>query len=523
MKALQRILVAGAVLSGFLPLAGAQIEGPTPLAWRWVPASVDSSPDGAPLVVNDTVYVAASGRIYALNVQDGNEKWKFPLDGAKGNFRVQPIIAGNTLIDVTDGGYFYAADATNGTSKWMYQLRNLAALGQPVAIGKLLLYKQGDDTLNALDLDTGNPAWEKPLPIDTGFDGPLMVHGDDVIFADNNNQMYSVNAASEKVNWVRKFGFLPPNLEPQLVGDIIYMYSGQYLVAVNAIRGTGRWQVSLGQNMEFGPAIGPDGMACVSDDGKLYFFDLNGKRALREVVDLGSGPAAQPAAVGDKYLIPTINGALNLIDPKTGQIIWSYAVKPMVGVAQKDTAAPVDTGLGTVDNRILTIPAAGPAILDGTTLLVMCQDASILGFDSKLGVDLTPPDVDMIFPPPGAQTPGSPPLDLIFKVSDEATGVNVSTLKIDCDGKPMTFTVGRDGVAVVHISFDGPNKPLTDGRRVFTVTASDWMGNRTKKSYSLSIDNQLPPLGTPPGLRPPTGGGKRPGGGGGKGGGGSIG
>ncbi len=503
MKALHRIFAIGAVLSGFIPLAGAQIEGPTPLAWRWVPASVDYSPDQAPLVVDGSVYVAAAQRIYSLDAKNGNEKWKFPLDGAKGTFRVQPILAGKTLVDVTDAGYFYAADVATGASKWMYQLRNMAALGQPVSIGKLIVYKRGDDTLNALDVETGLPAWSKPLPVETGFDGPMLVHGDDVIFADNNNQMYSVNAASEKVNWVRKFGFLPPSLVPQLLGDNIYMYSGQYLVAVSAIRGTGRWQVSLGQNMEYGPAIGPDGMACVTDDGKLYFFDLNGRRALREVVDLGSGPAAQPSAVGDKYMVPTMNGALNLVDPKTGKIVWSYAVKPIGGVAQKKEAAPVDTGFGTVDNRILTIPAAGAPILSGNTLIVMCDDASILGFDNKLGVDLTPPNVDMIFPPPGAQTPGSPPLDLVFTVSDEATGVNVSTLKIDCDGAPMTFTVGRDGVAVVHISFDGPNKPLADGRRIFTVTVADWMGNVTKKSYALNIDNQLPPLNAPAGLTAP--------------------
>jgi outer membrane protein assembly factor BamB len=521
MKALHRILSLGAALAGFIPLAGAQIEGPTPLAWRWVPSSVDYSPDGSPLVVDNSIYVAAAQRIYSLDATTGNEKWKFPLDGAKGTFRNQPILSGKTLVDVTDAGYFYAANIADGTSKWMYQLRNLAALGQPVSIGKLIVFKQGDETLNALDADTGQPAWTKPLPIDTGFDGPLIVHGDDIIFADNNNQMYSVNAASEKINWVRKFGFLPPDLVPQLQGDNIYLYSGQYLVAINAVRGTGRWQVNLDQNMEYGPAIGPDGMACVSEDGHLYFFDLNGRRALREVVDLGSGPAAQPAAVGDKYLVPTMNGALNLIDPKTGQILWSYAVHPIGGgTAQKKEAAPVDTGYGTVDNRLLTIPAAGPAVLAGNTMLVMCDDASILGFDNKLGVDLTPPDVDMLFPPPGAQTPGNPPLDLVFKVSDEATGVNVSTLKIDVDGTPLTATVGRDGIAIVHISFDGPNKPLADGRRVFHITVSDWMGNVAKKSYALSIDNQLPPLNKPAGLQqqPAKRGNKNKGGGGGGGG-----
>ncbi|MEA2553187.1 MAG: hypothetical protein QOJ65_1363 [Fimbriimonadaceae bacterium] len=507
MNVLHRIIALVALGSGLASIACAQFDGPTPLAWRWVPSGVDEAPDGSPLVIDKTVYLASGPRIYALDVATGNEKWKFPAEGAKGMFFAQPVVSGNTLVNFTDAGWFYAADVATGKQKWTYELRSgKAAVGQPVAVGKLIVYKQGSE-LMALDAETGQPAWEKTMPVETGFNGPLLVHDTDVIFANNNNELYSVNAVSQKINWQRKFGLLPPNLVPMLRGDFIYLYSGQYIVAINAIRGTGKWQVNLGQNMEFGPAVSADGMMCVTDEGKLYFFDLNGKRALREVVDLGSGPVAQPSALGTKYLIPTNNGALNLVDPKTGAVVWSYVVRPIGGGApQVKGAGPVDTGFGIVDNRVLTVPAVGAPVLSGTTALIMCEDTSVLAFDAKSGVDLTPPDVDMLWPNPGAQTPGNPPLDIVFKVNDEATGVNISTLKIDVDGTPLKYTIGRDGVAVVHITYDGDNKPLADGRRVFNITVTDWIGNVAKKSYGLAIDNSLPPLGTPANLQQGKGG-----------------
>jgi outer membrane protein assembly factor BamB len=521
-----KILALGAVAIGMSAIALAQFDGPTPLAWRWSPPSVEYSPDGAPTVVNGTVYVAAKGRIFALDASTGNEKWKFPLEPANGTFRVQPTLAAGTIVDVTDGGKFYAANSANGSPKWTYQVKPDVPVGQPVAVGNLILFKQSNNVLNALSVDTGQPAWPKPLAIDGGINGPLLVHDNDVIFADNNNQMYSVSAVTQKVNWKRQFGYLPPGLVPTMYGDNVYLYSGQYLVCLNAIRGAAKWQVNLGQNMEFGPAVGADGMMCVTEDGNLFFFDLAGHRTLREVVNIGSGPAAQPSALGSKYMVPTNNGALNLIDPKTGKTLWVYAVRPIGGFASKQGEGPVFNGRDIIDPRILTIPAAGAAVLNSSTMLIMCNDASLLAFDAKTGVDLTPPDADLLFPKPGAQISGTPPLDIILKVNDEATGVNLNTLKIDVDGTPLKFFVGRDGVVLIHLSVNGPNMGLLDGRRVLNVSLSDWMGNQTKKTFSLMIDNSLPALSTPPGLKGPgkTGRGKGTGvGGGGGGGGGDIG
>ena len=68
-----RLFVAGAAFLALSSGSWAQVDGPTPLAWRWAaPTSV--APSGAPTIVGETVYVAVGSRIYAMDRETGNQK-----------------------------------------------------------------------------------------------------------------------------------------------------------------------------------------------------------------------------------------------------------------------------------------------------------------------------------------------------------------------------------------------------------------------------------------------------------------
>jgi hypothetical protein len=321
--------------------------------------------------------------------------------------------------------------------------------------------------------------------------------------------MLSVSSLTSKIIWTTKFAAIDVDAMPIIQGDTAYINSGNFLVAVNAVTGRGRWQTDLGEPIAFGPAVGPNGVLVVTRDGKGLIYNLNGRRTLKDPVDVGSAPVTVPTAVGEMYLVPTANGAINLVEPKEGKVIWSFVIRPLVPPTGGNTKV---IEAQVVDTRLLSVQAAGPAVVAGNTILVLAQDGSLLAFDPETGVDLTPPEAFMVWPMPGSQVSGQPPLELVFKVDDEATGVKIDTLKIDIDGNPVEFTVGRDLVAVVRFSHSGPNKPLMDGRKVINLSVEDWMGNVQKKSYSLSIDNMLPPL-QRPGAAPakptqPSGGGR---------------
>lgn len=560
-----RCLALGATALGISVLAAAQFTGPAPLAWRWAhPTSV--SPLGSPLLVGDSVYVAVGNRMFALDNKTGNQKWRFPLvEGIPGNFRSGAVIHGGTVIAAADNKYVYGVDAATGASKWQW-ISNVPIVGQPVLVGASVVVQLSDNSLMALRSDNGQPEWKDPegnatpYRIFSGLQGDLASHGSSLLYLTQAGELVSMSVTTRRQNWVAKFNSATPNAAPIIFGDVAYVNSGTWLIAVNAISGGGRWQQNLGEMLAFSPAVSSEGVFTVTADGRAYLFDTaTGRPKWRSPLNLGSVLAVRPSAVDKMFVAPLYNGAITLVNPviadpvkqNSGQIVWSYLVRPLNrtagsggagGGGGEETRGGGGAGLGGLaggasggggagggggqsNANPIAIPASGPAVLAGKTLLVLIQDGSLMAFDKDFGVDRTAPSIEMVWPTPGSQVCGQP-LDLIFKIDDESSGVSKDTVKVEIDGKPYEFEYGLDGFAIVKISSLSKNQRLMDGRRSIKVSAGDWMGNSISHDFGLSVDNTLPPLVRPGAAntgaagRPPGGG--RPGGGlsgGGRGGG----
>ena len=193
-------------------------------------------------------------------------------------------------------------------------------------------------------------------------------------------------------------------------------------------------------------------------------------------VKLGSFAAVRPSVAGTKFVIPTTNGAINLLDPTTGDLVWSYVVRP-VGDLFESTGASNPSGGGSgrpgggrpggglgggananQGRKITTLQASGPAVLSGQTLIVPASDGSLLAFDKDLGVDVTPPEAKQVWPTQGEVVSGLPPLQLIFRIEDEAAGIAESTIKVEIDGKEAGYTYSRDGYLTVRVLEPGERR-----------------------------------------------------------------
>lgn len=547
----------------------AQFDGPAPLAWRWVPNVARAAAIGAPLVNNGMVYMSAGGRIFALDKETGNKRWQFPpLDPIEGTFKTSPILAGNVLVAPGDNKQIYGIDPNTGDSKWNY-LAPASLIGQPVLVGKFVVFAMSDNSLMALNPDTGEAAWAVPYRIFNGIVGSLGASGSDVLLFTGRQELQALNVTTQKTDWKRQLEQVPPNATPVVSNGAIYINSGSYLVSITSATGIPRWQIRLPFVPEFSPTVSASSVLVVSNEGYAQAFDFDHKPLTKKPIDLESSPMVQPSATGDIFVIPTTNGAINLLDPKKGDLLWSYLVKPLPEALSAANQRQGGNGFGAPpggggvgrgggqgggqgnrgrngqnnQNDIPTfVQASGPAVVSGKTLLIPARDGSLLAFDPDLGVDLTPPDVKMLFPNPGDQVSGLPPLIFQFKVEDEASGIRKDSLKIQVDGKDLAYELEKNGTITVRFSTADQkmstkpvNKPLSDGRKVIEITVSDWMNNKTIKSFSLTIDNTLRPVLLPgqqdpnqrnPGFPggPPGGGGKGGrGGGGGAGGGGGFG
>lgn len=533
--------LAAAALAMAVP-AAAQFDGPAPLAWRYSqPTRVAAS--GSPLVVNGRVYIALGGRIAAVDQETGNRRWQFPqLDPIEGSFRVAPVAAAGVIVAVGDNKIVYGVDPATGNNLWSLTLPT-GTRGNPAVIsGKFVALGLQDNSIQIIDASTGQFFLPVPYKVEAGIDGNLGSWNDDLLYFNNRRQLVSLNISSLKPNWAVTFTQLPPGVRPVVYSDTIYVPSGPFVTGVSASGGRTLFNLNTGLALQYPPAVSAAGIFVVGATSAggigavAKAWSLDRAPLTTELVSLNSQPAVAPSALDGLFIAPTTNGALNLFDPVAGRIIWSYVIRPLPDATFNNANDGGPSGPGGFggpggiggggragaggnqqnqgQDRPVSVSASGAAVLAGKTLMVPAADGTLLAFDKELGVDLTAPRVSLLFPTPGTQVSGQPPLTLVFKIEDEASGYNLSTLDITLDGKRLEYTVARDANIVIQFTQTGPNRPLNDGRREIVVKIKDWLGNAAEQRFGLRIDNTLRPLQLPGTVDPNNPAGGRPGGGG---------
>jgi outer membrane protein assembly factor BamB len=547
MSFMKRAFVGLAALAA-IGTATADFDGPAPIAWRWADR-ITARPSGSPTIVGDHVFAAVGSRMYCLERESGNQVWRFPAgEPLQANFTAGAAVAGDLMIAAADDKSIYAVNTKTGEMAWQYIAPD-GVFSRPVVVGTAVVFGLASNQILALGLQTGQPIWDAPYAPTGGIYDSMTSWNNSVIFLTSDGMLTALDVTTKRPAWrPRQFTSVSPLAGITVYGDNIFVSSGVYLTSLTASTGRVRFETIVPGTLRFNPAVGPEGIVVVTEDGRMHSFTNLGRPAFRTGIDLGSAAAAGPAFTGDVVAIPTSNGSLNLLDPFSGQVLWNFTVPPMV----KGMKVTVTTGGGggagggaglggaggsggqgtTSEMEIRYVTAAGPAVSVGDTLVLLAEDGSILAFDKGLGVDLTPPDVSMVWPNPGDQVSGRAPMELIFLVTDVGSGVrfegdnaNYEGLKVTVNGNPYIHEVDREGrVRVKILTSAGPNFPLADGRARITVAVADWMGNSRAQNFVLTIDNTLPALGSP---RLPetgtTGGGPGAGGSGGRGGGGSRG
>ena len=96
--------------------------------------------------------------------------------------------------------------------------------------------------------------------------------------------------------------------------------------------------------------------------------------------------------------------------------------------------------------EIKYVSAAAAARSSKATLSSYCRkDGSVSAFDKNLGVDLTPPSVKMAWPNAGDQVSGRAPMELIFLVNDDGSGINYDSLEFGINGQDYIPTIDKEG------------------------------------------------------------------------------
>lgn len=520
-----RLILRALPAIGVLALTGsalADITGPTPLAWRWA-ESAKLSPSGTPQFYGENVIVAVGGRIYSLNKETGNLNWRYPSGEAiAGTFDKGCSLQGDVILAAGDDKSLYAVDAKTGDLKWQH-LASEPITSNVVVTGQNIAYVSNKQTINIVDLATGAPVGN-PIKEQSLIHDDITAFGDQLIYTTQRGRLVSFDTSSNREKWFQQVNSLKPSGNFTIFGDRIYVNSSTYLVCLRASSGSRVWQENVGRDLLGKPAANESGIASLTSRGELFFFNTNGKLMFGKPTPVGV-PVSSPVFLGSMVSVSTANGAINLIDPKSATVVWSYVIAPISTNSGASNAAAPSSGGGSATaggdgggglgiggpgaggpggaqnqntvERDYTLVAGNPA-QSGNSLFVLTRDASLLMFDKELGVDLTPPSCKMLWPTPGNDVAGKAPMEMIFKLEDLGIGINPDSVKVMVNGKEYVHRLSNDGFLSILIVSRGANPQIANGTAKVSIAATDWLGNASTHEYTLKIDNSLTAVGSPP-------------------------
>lgn len=483
-----------------------QLTFPLKLAWRHVTERFLENPS-SPAIADGVAYFCSNGRIYAVNVETGSLKWRYPEESLTASIKTSPLIGDDLVYFAAGDGNLYAIDKETGTLKWTFRTKG-GIVSSPVLVDGVIYIGATDNNLYALDAATGALKW--PGGFRTGDDvlcSPAVAEGL-VYFVSNDMVLYAAYTASGKLKWSVRIGNATRNSTPVVAENTVYVGGGVILHAFQAQSGRLRWAVNLPADITTVPAFANGTIYVGCRDGKVYALTSAGKLKWSAPPDLGAPIYGSPIVAGNTVIVGGRKGVLAAIDGTTGEIKWKYILGPTIS----ETGSLIQVNI-----------AAAPAVCDGT-LYVVGDDGSLNAFRAD-APDTTPPVVEAVKPSRDSVLPGMPPVEFAALVTDPGSGINPKSISMLLDGEAVDYKFAAErGIIWYKTVRQQPITPLKDGRHIVTLSLEDWSGNKTTEQWSFFVDNRLrlapkpkpsgtetsgtgegPPPGAAPGEGPPPG------------------
>ncbi|MCX6022689.1 MAG: PQQ-binding-like beta-propeller repeat protein [Chloroflexi bacterium] len=290
---------------------------PAPGEWQY-PAEKDKKVGNfyaPPTVTQQAVYAASTqGKVYALNVQNGEQLWEFPKDSRSLGLLVgAPTFADGMVLAPGGDEIFYGIDAATGAEKWRFKAGN-KIWSSPAAAKGVVYFGSLDHKVYAFNVATGEKQWE--FPVGGAVPGsPLVADGTVYIGAADRN-LYALDAATGAKKW----SFAAKNwfwTAPVLNRGVLYaMALDHRLYALDAATGQPKWETPFQApaTVLTQPVVVGDVIVLTAEHGAVVTVDLQtGQQrgsSLASGTVLGSGVAS-----GQKVYVPAVDSALIAIDP----------------------------------------------------------------------------------------------------------------------------------------------------------------------------------------------------------------
>ncbi len=323
--------------------------------------------DATPAIVDGVVYIGdADGAMFALNLSNGKEKWKYNFSDKKWIFaedglkwekdetEISGFIAGpgvkDGMVYVGDiFGRFFCLDAEKGEPIWGHGETAEIDAGANFYKGNILFGTQ-DATLYCLDAKTGKLIWQHAIqdqircsptivedrtfvagcdsqlhiidlikgdaldsvPIDSPTMVTPAVFGDYVYFGTEAGALFCVNWREAKVKWTytdeaRSQSF---RSSPAVTKDhVVFGGRTKRLYAIDPTSGEEQWKFTAKGGIDSSPVIVGDRVFVGSSDGRVYGLNLKSGEKVWEY-EAGGGFAGSPAVAEGRLVIASDRGVV---------------------------------------------------------------------------------------------------------------------------------------------------------------------------------------------------------------------
>ncbi|MFN2148611.1 MAG: PQQ-binding-like beta-propeller repeat protein [Anaerolineales bacterium] len=274
---------------------------------------------------SENAYVAYGPFVRAVNLRTGEEQWHFPAEADRAiSFYAPPAIddAGHIIVGGYDHKvYSLAPDGLSAAVVWSFEGSQDRIIGGPLIADGAVYVPSADHKLYALDLETGDPIWNKPFEATHSLWSAPLMNGQHIYLAALDHHIYAINPQSGAVVWSVDLGSAVSDTPTLADGLLLCGTFEGILYALDVEDGAIAWTFEASDAIWGNPA---------TDGGNAYFADVAGVAYSLSIAD-GSlnwkrdlpGPAsATPAIVGDRVFFASEASAVSAFKLENGDPAW---------------------------------------------------------------------------------------------------------------------------------------------------------------------------------------------------------
>ena len=301
---------------------------------RWSRGVGDGQGEGLlkinPILVGDSLYAAsAEGRVMSVDPESGRVRWKQDLDlalsGGVGHH-------GNSVFVGASEGLVMRLDAASGSEIWRAPVSG-EVLAAPQGDGRYVVAQTYDGKLMGFDYETGEVRWTytSDVPVLTlRGTGTPMILGDNAIAGFADGKVVAINLRSGNVAWEVRVAIPQGRSEIERIVDIdgsmavqsnelyVASYQGR-LAAIDTRSGRRLWQRNV--SSVSGVGVGFGNVYVADDDGTVSAFLRNGQGVRWQNIDLGFRDLSRPTPVSSYVAVVDFEGYLHLLSQVDGEIV----------------------------------------------------------------------------------------------------------------------------------------------------------------------------------------------------------